>query len=213
MIAPEREALLRAYAAEGLSQKVAAKRLGLSNSYVSIAARELGIKFVHGRIKRSDTRADEMAVLYRDGHTLEEIGQRYGLTRERVRQLLTKYHGISRRDGGNKVRSVRRLVEHDAKRDQRYLAKYGCTFAQWQGLIREPRNPTRAYIEQRRNAHTRNIGWELTLWQWWTAWQESGHWHERGRGQHGYMMSRKRAGPYAPDNLLFVPTGRRDIGE
>lgn len=210
---PRLEAFLRACVAEGLSQKATAERLEVSPSFVNKAARQLGLAFVHGRTKHNDLRADEMAVLYRDGHTLEEIGQRYGITRQRVKQLLTKFHGISRRDGGNKVRSVRRLVEHDAKRDQRYLAKYGCTFAQWQGLIREPKNPTRAYIEQRRNAHTRGIGWQLNLWQWWTAWQESGHWHERGRGQHGYMMSRKREGPYAPDNLLFVPTGRRDIGE
>jgi hypothetical protein len=214
MITPRREALLRAFAAEGLSQKAAAARLEVSVSWISKAARELGIKFVHGRIKHSDPRADEMAALYRDGHTLKAIGERYGgLTRERVRQLLTKYHAISGRDGGRKVRSIRLHIEMDAKRDQRYLAKYGCTFSQWQELIKLKSKPLRAYIEQRRNAHTRNIGWELNFWQWWTAWQESGHWHERGRGQHGYMMSRKRVGPYAPDNLLFVPTGRRSIGE
>lgn len=79
--------------------------------------------------------------------------------------------------------------------------KYGCSREQYiaiRGLT------TRRFIEQRRNAKTRGIGWELTFWQWWSIWQQSGHWHERGRGQ-GYVMCRLNdVGPYSEDNVFIA---------
>lgn len=46
-----------------------------------------------------DEREIEMTILYKEGKTLQEIGDLYGITRERVRQLL-KRHGITGSDGG-----------------------------------------------------------------------------------------------------------------
>lgn len=42
------------------------------------------------------------------------------------------------------------------------------------------------------------------VWEWWTIWQMSGRWEERGRG-HGYMMCRKGdVGPYALGNVVIA---------
>ncbi len=167
--------------------------------------------------KTSDPRSPMMAALYRDGYTLKEIGKQYAITRERVRQILTKYHGINAKDGGQTVRAERKREKVRRSRDNRFIAKYGCTVDQWREIARighEMRaqgrglyqTPLRAFCSQRANASRRDIGWELTLWQWWMIWQQSGHWEERGRG-HGYGMARfGDAGPYAIGNVEIIPS-------
>lgn len=67
--------------------------------------------------------------LYKQGCTLEEIGQNYGITRERVRQLLSKaiMHEIHQSVNAGQVVDVSSFVEdikesHEAKRDEK---KYG----------------------------------------------------------------------------------------
>ena len=55
-------------------------------------------------------RANEMAVLYKAGHTLQEIGHRYDLTRERVRQIMTQRFGITAKDGGAVVRAAAQIA-------------------------------------------------------------------------------------------------------
>ena len=45
---------------------------------------------------KDKTRAETMARLYRDGYTLKEIGQQFGISRQRVQQLLDA-HGVKRR--------------------------------------------------------------------------------------------------------------------
>lgn len=49
-----------------------------------------------------------MARMFRAGQTMFEIGQAYGLTRQRVHQIL-KEMGLSRRDGGAFVRRTKKL--------------------------------------------------------------------------------------------------------
>lgn len=139
---------------------------------------------------------------YRAGETLEQIGQRYGVTRERVRQVIER-RGVTFKDGGAHLTAKRNRVCAAAKRDERFLAKKGCTYAQWR-MLADMGKPTRAFAQQRKSADRRGIGWELTLWQWWIIWQKSGHWQERGRGQ-GYVMCRKGdLGPYAIGNVFIA---------
>jgi len=61
-----------------------------------------------------DDRANTMMQLYREGLTLEEIGERFDLSRERVRQILTIHFGEYR----SLVAEDRRFVR-DAQRDER----------------------------------------------------------------------------------------------
>lgn len=97
------------------------------------------------------------------------------------------------------------------------LEGYGCTVEQWRELrdigLRmvadggsADRTPLRAFCHQRNAAvRRRGIEWQLTLMDWWTVWQESGRWTERGLGR-GYMMCRKGdLGPYAVGNVFIGP--------
>lgn len=45
----------------------------------------------------------------------------------------------------------------------------------------------------------------MTFEQWWQLWSSSGHWHERGRGKHRYVMARfNDKGPYEPGNIKII---------
>lgn len=170
------------------------------------------------RAKRPDERSIEMARLYRSGETLASIGNRYGVTRERVRQVLTRDFEITAKDSGRAQRRKLDNLRRAANRDARYLRTYGCTVAQHEMLLEIGRQmvaagsswnttPTGAFALQRKNAEQRGIGWELNLWQWWSIWSESGRWKQRGRGAHGYVMARNGdTGPYAAWNVAIVPT-------
>lgn len=154
-------------------------------------------------------RVDGMVSMYRDGRTLVEIGAKYGITRERVRQLMTRWRGITATSGGQHIRSKRKQIARHAKLDAKCLAKHGCTWAQYVQL-RELKRPLRAFGQQKANAHLRGIAWEMTLWQWWTVWQDSGKWEHRGRG-HGFAMCRLRdSGPYAAWNV-YIATNKQNV--
>lgn len=155
-----------------------------------------------------------MIRMYRCGATLQEIGNRFSLTRERVRQILAKA-GLTRHEGGVAVRKTARYAAHVARLDARCIAKFGCTFAQRRELlgigkqmmatgISYERTPLGAFQMHRANAGRRGIEWNLTLWQWWTLWRDSGYWDKRGRG-YGYCMARRGdKGPYAIGNVYFT---------
>jgi hypothetical protein len=217
-----RRAAMRELHSLGLSGGEAQHLLKFKNkSYFSAEAKRLGLKFpydsrrwtVAGRT--SQQRAAKMAGLYRSGMTLQQIGEKYGISRERVRQLMTKHEGMRQDGGGQHVKAVARRQQSTAAKDARYLAKYGCTFAQY-AEVREIgrvmrahgagvyQTPLRAFINQKNNAKNRQIPWELTFWQWWTIWQESGKWELRGRARDAYVMSRFRdAGSYAVGNIYI----------
>jgi len=161
------------------------------------------------RRREGQAKASTMAALYQDGWTLQRIGDEYGMTRERVRQLLRKFTDIAAEDGGAATISVRRIAEKKARRDARYFALYGCSYEQRCSI---PRKATDAFQSQRANARKRGISWEMTPWQWWTIWQGSGLWSKRGRGQ-GYVMCRRGdAGPYSPGNV-FIALARHNSSD
>lgn len=199
-----RIAEMRELAAAGHTREEASTIVGMSYLMGARLARRNGIKFIHkGTITGPTERTRQMAALYTNGKTLEEIGQAYGITRERVRQLITRFHGLRRKDGGEHHRATQRKLKADASRNARSLKKWGCNFDQYQ-IIRNLKKPTRAFSQQKKNADARGVGWELNLWQWWSIWQQSGKWAERGRGQ-GYMMCRNGdSGPYAVDNVRIA---------
>ncbi len=197
---------LRSLAASGFTMQEAANETNFSYIYVAKLAREHDIKFVRsGLILHPRMREQQMAALYRSGKTLHEIGEQYGVTRERVRQLLTKFFGIRARDGGKKKRAQEKRSTFEAKRNTQSLKKWGCNWDEYVA-IRHLKRPTRAFAMQRRNARDRGIAWELSLWQWWSIWQQSGRWSQRGRGN-GYMMCRTNdVGAYTVGNV-FIATG------
>lgn len=134
-----------------------------------------------------DDRAASFRRMYLSGLTLADIGERYGITRERVRQVLSSRYGSLRNRGGAKLRRDRMVRERLAARDAKCMQRHGCTYAQYMSIRG---TATRAFIQQRQNAHGRGIPWRLTLWEWWMIWQESGKWDQRGKRLGQYVMCR-----------------------
>lgn len=206
----------------GISGGTARKLLSMSTTAFAYDIRKLGLKFPYDRmgkwgpvIKSARERAAKMAALYRSGMTLQQIGDKYGLSRERVRQLMTKHEGMRQDGGGQHCKAVAKRQRSAADRDAKYLSKYGCTFDQYvevrtigREMVRDGagiyQTPLRAFLSQRNNAKARGIYWDLTFWQWWTIWQESGKWELRGRARDAFVMSRfGDAGAYTAGNVYI----------
>lgn len=160
--ARRKDAVVRELACMGISQTGIARLVGRPAPMISQICRRVGVKPTRERSgwepqrKKSRERAANMLALYRAGRTLEEIGQQFGLTRERVRQLMTKHFGTRQNDGGQHARMERRRQRREAARNIRCLKKWGCGWDQYVA-IRDMKKPTRAYASQMRNAHKRGI--------------------------------------------------------
>ncbi len=201
----ERDALLIRMAEQGYTRKQAASEIGVSYVTIHVSARRLGIKFKQewscGKGCRDKDRAEVMAGMYKAGKTLEEIGQVYGITRERVRQIMTRHLGITGKDGGKSFLADINRQKREAKREAKYQRKFGWSFAEHQALVAygkkmrsegsgHYRCPVAAFNCQRQNAKVRDIEWRLNLAQWWSLWERSGKWGERGRGKDKFVMCR-----------------------
>lgn len=204
---------LRGFAAQGKTLRETSRETGLGYSYLSTLASNNDLVFVRQKKAKSPQarqRAQEMRALYEDGKTLEEIGHRFSITRERVRQIMTGQFGTAAKDGGKAEMGRRRRRELQKKRDERSHKVWGCSYRDYQRILKRPDKPTYAYWAQRKNAIHRGIGWELNLWQWWKIWEQSGKWSERGRGRAYGMCRLNDSGPYAVDNV-YIGTGVENI--
>lgn len=203
---------LKELAENGATQDQAAAAVGASRPYlVSFAARHR-IRF--NRQRRQVTQAllrphaisarnQRMAELYKQGSTLQEIGQLYGITRERVRQILLADHGLRGNDGGASLTAALERAARLNKMEARYQRKYGCSRADYRAIRKA--GGTRPFTELKRNAANAGYKVELKLFQWWTLWQESGHWNDRGRG-YGYWLFRPdRHAPLSLSNHRIAP--------
>lgn len=87
---------------------------------------------------------------------------------------------------------------------------FGCTDEQWQivrGDLSLPygKCPVRKWVDQRRDALARGISWDLSLWDWWSVWQQSGRWAERGVKANQFCMCRYGdVGAYALVNIYIA---------
>lgn len=195
---------IREQAADGLTRPQAAEKLGLSYSTVVYYAIENDIEFVRSGKQTGPTqRTREMAILYQSGQTLKEIGDQYGVARERVRQLLEKFHGLSGKDGGQTITATLARAARLNKVEALHQLKWGCSRAQYQQI--KSAGGTACFTTFKNNANRFGYKLDLTLWQWWTLWQDSGHWNERGRGGRRYWMFRLRsAEPLSVDNYCIA---------
>ena len=204
---PQRNLDIRAACAAGESFDALAARYQLGVGYVKQIC---GRSFTQPKarsVKPPDARALRMMEMYRAGLTLEQIGQRYDLTRERVRQIIRKY-GCAPEEGGVAGRAHNKRVQRRAGRESAYYRKYGCSVSEYQQI--KAAGGTMAFSYQRRAAHMRGIKWGLMLKQWWDLWQQSGHWSERGRGAAKYCMARVRdRGDYEVGNV-YITTAREN---
>jgi hypothetical protein len=157
-------------------------------------------------------RAEVMAADYRAGFTLQAIGDKHGITRERVRQLMAEI-GVTRVDRPKVATDHYWATREDSTRE-RIARKYSISLEQYTELREKYgphsgyRSPIHRFRSQRNNAKKRGIGWEFTFPQWWDVWQRSGKWDMCGRGT-GYCMARKGdVGPYRADNVYICTIGQ-----
>lgn len=205
-------------AEQGLTRQEAAESLGLTYATIHRYAAKLSLEFKRPGTGPADAeRSAAMVAMFQAGKTLAEIGELYGVSRERVRQILNKYHGITADDGGQHFKAKVKNAQLRARQDAKYLEKYGYTFAEMRAVRRQnrammdsgigySRTPLGAFQSQRQNAKSRDIEWSLSFRAWWEIWQASGKWADRGRGR-GYMMCRfADQGAYEVGNV-YIATG------
>lgn len=69
------------------------------------------------------------------------------------------------------------------------------------------------FVRQKANSKTRGIDWQLSFEEWWSVWEKSGKWEQRGKKSQEYCMARKLDwGPYSLDNV-FITTNRKNSQE
>lgn len=155
--------------------------------------------------------ANDLASRYRAGETLAEIGDHYGVTRERVRQILHGECGLTGRDGGQAVRVKARANSAKKREDARYIHSYGMSKAEYDAInsaFTNGKRPIHYFTHQKTNSQKRSIEWDLTFAEWWLIWFESGKWFQRGRGKGKYVMARfSDSGPYAVGNVKIIEFG------
>lgn len=156
-----------------------------------------------------DPRVKDMVHLYTHGTALEDIGNEYGLTRERIRQILKKA-GVSGKDGGKSIKMLLNLRYKQKKAPSHsYFETYGCTREEAEILngglfVSTKGSPARMYGSQRSKAIHRKIEWRISFPDWMRIWKESGKLEQRGRGT-GYCMARfGDSGPYSAENVEII---------
>lgn len=146
-------------------------------------------------------RAEEMATLYRTGAMLRQIGDKFGVSRERVRQIMTKELGLPASDGGQAIKAEARREDRKRTLDIRCQARSGCIVEQWRSI---PARARRAFVSQKNAARHNKVEWSISMWDWWLIWSASGQWENRGRGK--YVLSRlDRGRPWTVENVSIVP--------
>lgn len=161
------------------------------------------------RVDHHTERNARMVTMYRQGLTLEKIGQSFGLTRERVRQLLKK-QGLVYTDGGQHKSVQARNAMKKAKQDSRCLARHGITYDRWKEVVGT--GLLKAYRNQENAAKSRGIEWGLNFAHWLDLWETSGKLKQRGRGKGKYVMSRiKDTGGYVIGNVHIQPATQNSL--
>lgn len=139
--------------------------------------------------KRSKERVESMKSFIVSGKSLQEVGDIFGISRERVRQILAK-NGFTYRSGKDKNEEANYWGYDDV---QEYI----------DAIESMPKCKIR-FREQKNSALHRGIEWKLSFKEWVDIWRD--HWDKRGRG-HGKVMCRnKDQGAYEVGNV-FIASG------
>lgn len=195
---------IRALALDGVRCHAIADATGSHYQSIYAYCRRHSIVLTGGKVQKKDWRVDEraqrMATMYRQGLTLEKIGAEFNLTRERVRQVITKC-GAAR----SRLDMLATFKESKAAQKQAQIAAR--IMAAW-GVDRElhhelrANGTIRAFEQQKQSSSNRGITWALSFAQWYAIWQASGKLHLRGRGKGRYCMARIRdEGGYVLGNV------------
>ena len=150
-------------------------------------------------------RNQDMVVQYTEGATLQEIGSYYGITRERVRQIIARA-GVTRYDGGIHSRAEAKREAKAIRKDRKSIDMYGLTHDEIRAIKdRHGNKPIKTFRQQQHSAAKRGIHWDLLFSEWWLIWRDSGKWEQRGRGKGEYCMGRHNdCGAYKAGNVKII---------
>lgn len=161
---------------------------------------------------RDTSRDTNICNMYVSGITLQAIGDKYGVTKERIRQIV-KLYGITGKDGGRTTRARERArvkaIKDKQRSDQLKHDGLGCDLNEWKyyRAFDEDyyKTPIYAFTQQRYNARRRDIEWNMTITEWWSVWEKSGKWDQRGRTGESYVMGRHGdIGGYKIGNVKII---------
>lgn len=146
---------------------------------------------------RISDREVEICELFKTGTPITEISKILGgnVSYQAVHRILKK-NNLSRKDGGKFVQTSTRREEQAKEKTQKLDNRYGCTDEQWAFLRGQAEaykdTPLSAYNTFKNNFKNlyKDIPFELTLWDWWTLWDESKKWGQHKRNPAGmFVMS------------------------
>lgn len=178
-------------ASDGFTTKEIAAALNIAEGSVTRYARNLGIKITHPRTKELMTRDEQICAMFRSGgQTLQSVANEFGITRERVRQILVKY-GIDERHQftfANSGRLDEALKLYELGEDMRTIAKScGIGYQSWIGYSK----PLEITKRRRVNRFWRMVAVTADpnkCWNWSGCPGVSGYsrtsWNGRGKGCH-----------------------------
>lgn len=162
--------------------------------------------------KRADLTNDYLARLadcyIKDGLTLEEIGAREGLTRERIRQLLFKKKVTAAQSGRKLSRCAAQEKNRVAQKHAAAFRKWGCSLEEANKVLgghldSGSNHIARSFLEHRQNARRKYAKWEISLPQY--AALLDGRVHQIGRRGDLLVLVRKdKSKPYTADNVELV---------
>jgi hypothetical protein len=153
-------------------------------------------------------RALGMKQAYERGESLETIGREWGISRERVRQLLSRAFGFNGSSGGQSIVRKKSAENRLKQKDAYYVRVHGHSYlAHCQHKAEFGGTAVKAFRQQRNNARRRGIGWAFSFAEWFAFWTESGHWKDRGLT--GYCMCRHGdRGVYSRANCYIATMAR-----
>jgi len=176
-----------------------------------------------------DDRELAMKLLFDEGKSFQDIAGVYGVTRERVRQIFknrftqTAKNNIARYNKVTNAKMERGLAQLEKRREReifRYARLFGCTRDLVEEINGGPflrgrvwnNGPASAYVLQKTSAASRGIEWDMTFPEWWSLWENSGKYVERGRGKKYAMARYGDSGAYEIGNV-YICTGVQNTAD
>jgi hypothetical protein len=147
--------------------------------------------------------------------TMSEIGAREGVSRERVRQILSDQAPVEFKNVRKKCREVLKVERESSKqtrREEAFFQLWGCDRERFAYILAVFPDARLRFKENKGNAHTMNRPWKMTFCEWAMCWINSGrvwlrghkHIHKSGQYSQYWMSLVDPAMGYVVGNVRIV---------
>lgn len=156
--------------------------------------------------------ADRAVEIYQSGKTRREVAVEIGRSHEWVRQILQIY-GVPLRPR-KAVPDEAELEKKQAKRREMFQARWGMSPEKMDEIRSKygtsSQSPLNKFSKQKTSAKRRGVKWEFNFSSWWSVWEKSGKWDNRGRS--GFVMGRKKdEGSYCASNVEIITSKQNGL--